>query len=349
MMIPAAAASGGEPSLFVPGWLWAVTVGIVVLLITFEFIQATRNPHEVQIREAAIQSVIYVAIAIAYGVFFGWWSADQTPPEGGSYGLEYFAGWLIEKSLSVDNLFVFVIIMSAFAVPKIYQQKVLMAGIAGALVLRTIFIFVGAAALEAFSATYLVFGAFLIYTAIGLARHRDEDPEFNEGKVVKLAKRILPFSDEYDGPHLHTRINGKFYGTHLLMVMIAIFATDIIFALDSIPAVYGVTNEPFIVFAANAFALLGLRALYFLVAGLLDRLVYLSLGLAVILAFIGIKLILVFFDIHIDIWVSLGFIIGILVITTVASLIKVRKDPSAVAHAGTIPGFDSSKEKKSDK
>ncbi len=343
MMLPAATAAGGDPTLFVPPWLWALTVGIVVVLITFEFVQATRNPHDVHIKEAAIQSIIYVAIAIAFGVFFAWWSADQEPPKGGSYGLEYFAGWLIEKSLSVDNLFVFVIIMTTFAVPKIYQQKVLMAGIAGALVLRTIFIFVGAAALESFSFTYVIFGAFLIYTAISLARHRNEEPEFSEGKVVKLAKRFLPFTDEYNGPHLHTRINGKLFGTPLLMVMIAIFATDIIFALDSIPAVYGVTNEPFIVFAANAFALLGLRALYFLVAGLLDRLVYLSIGLAVILAFIGIKLILVFFDIHIDIWASLGFIITVLVVTTVASLIKVRKDPSAVAHAGQIPGFESKK------
>jgi tellurite resistance protein TerC len=343
MMLPAATAAGGDPTLFVPPWLWALTVGIVVVLITFEFVQATRNPHDVHIKEAAIQSIIYVAIAIAFGIFFAWWSADQEPPKGGSYGLEYFAGWLIEKSLSVDNLFVFVIIMTTFAVPKIYQQKVLMAGIAGALVLRTIFIFVGAAALESFSFTYVIFGAFLIYTAISLARHRNEEPEFSEGKVVKLAKRFLPFTDEYNGPHLHTRINGKLFGTPLLMVMIAIFATDIIFALDSIPAVYGVTNEPFIVFAANAFALLGLRALYFLVAGLLDRLVYLSIGLAVILAFIGIKLILVFFDIHIDIWASLGFIITVLVVTTVASLIKVRKDPSAVAHAGQIPGFESKK------
>jgi tellurite resistance protein TerC len=267
-------------------------------------------------------------------------------PKGGSYGLEYFAGWLIEKSLSVDNLFVFVIIMSTFAVPKIYQQKVLMAGIAGALVLRTIFIFVGAAALEAFAFTYVIFGAFLIYTAISLARHREEEPEFNEGKVVRLAKRFLPFTDEYHGPHLHAKIDGKRYGTPLMLVMIAIFATDIIFALDSIPAVYGVTNEPFIVFAANAFALLGLRALYFLVAGLLDRLVYLSLGLAVILAFIGVKLILVFFDIHIDIWASLGFIISVLIITTVASLIKVSRDPSATAHAGAIPGFESKKSRR---
>lgn len=349
MMLPAAAATSGEPSLYIPLWMWALTVGIVVVLISYEFITATRNPHETQIREAAIQSVIYVMIAIAYGLFFAWWSSDQVPPQGGSYGLEYFAGWLIEKSLSVDNLFVFVIIMTTFAVPKIYQQKVLMAGIAGALVLRTIFIFIGAAALEAFSATYVIFGAFLIYTAISLARHRDEEPEFNEGKVVRLAKRVLPFTDDYDGAHLHTKIDGKVYGTPLLMVMIAIFATDIIFALDSIPAVYGVTNEPFIVFAANAFALLGLRALYFLVAGLLDRLVYLSLGLAVILAFIGVKLILVFFGIHIDIWVSLGFIIGVLLITTVASLIKVRRDPSAIAHAGSIPGFESKKEDSDDK
>ncbi len=342
-MLPAATAAGGEPTLNVPLWLWALTVGIVLVLITFEFIQATRNPHEVQIKEAAVQSVIYVGIAIAYGVFFAWWSSGQPTPDGSSYGLEYFAGWLIEKSLSVDNLFVFVIIMTTFAVPMIYQPTVLMACTAGALVLRTIFIFIGAAALESFAFTYVIFGAFLIYTAISLARHRNEDPEFNEGKVVKLAKRFLPFTDEYHGPHLHTRINGKLFGTPLLLVMIAIFATDIIFALDSIPAVYGVTNEPFIVFAANAFALLGLRALYFLVAGLLDRLVYLSVGLAVILAFIGVKLILVFFDIHIDIWVSLGIIISVLFITTVASLIKVRKDPSAIAHAGTIPGFEAKK------
>lgn len=341
--LAASAAGSTEPALVVPAWLWALTVGIVVALITFEFVQATRNPHEVQIREAGIQSVIYILIAIAYGVFFAWYTSDQVPPNGGTYGLEYFAGWLIEKSLSVDNLFVFVIIMSTFAVPKIYQQKVLMAGIAGALVLRTIFIFIGAAALEAFTFTYVIFGGFLIYTAISLARHKDEDPEFDEGKVVRLAKRFLPFTDEYHGPHLHVKIDGKNYGTPLMLVMIAIFATDIIFALDSIPAVYGVTNEPFIVFAANAFALLGLRALYFLVAGLLDRLVYLSLGLAVILAFVGIKLILVFFDVHIDIWASLAFIIGVLIITTIASLLKVRRDPSAVAHAGAIPGFESHK------
>ncbi len=344
-MLPAAAAGGDAPTLMVPAWLWALTVGIIVLLITFEFIQATRNPHEVHVREATVQSIVYIGIAIAYGVFFAWWSADQPQPEGSSYGMEYFAGWLIEKSLSVDNLFVFVIIMSTFAVPKIYQQKVLMAGIAGALVLRTIFIFLGAAALGTFAFTYVIFGAFLIYTAFGLAKHRNEDPEFNEGKLVKLAKRILPFTDEYHGAHLHTRIDGKRHGTPLLLVMIAIFATDIIFALDSIPAVYGVTDEPFIVFAANAFALLGLRALYFLVAGLLDKLVYLSLGLAVILAFIGVKLILVFFGVHIGIWVSLGFIIGILAITTIASLIKVRRDPSAVAHAGAIPGFESKRTK----
>ena len=328
----------------IPLWLWAVTVGVVVIIIAFELVQATRNPHEVKIREAAVQSVIYVLVAVAFGIGFWWWASGQQPG-GGAYGVEYFAGWLIEKSLSVDNLFVFVIIMTTFAVPKAYQQKVLMAGIAGALVLRTIFIFIGAAALEAFAFTYVIFGAFLVYTAIGLARHRDEDPEFSEGKVVRVAKKFLPFTDEYDGSRLQTKIDGKRYGTPLLMVMIAIFATDIIFALDSIPAVYGVTNEPFIVFAANAFALLGLRALYFLVAGLLDRLVYLSLGLAVILAFIGIKLILVFFGVHIDIWISLGFIVGVLVITTVASLLKVRKDPSATAHAGTVPGFDTVEDK----
>jgi tellurite resistance protein TerC len=340
-MTVATSSSPAEPSLVVEPWLWLVTVGIVVALISFELVQASRNPKEVGLRSAGIQSVIYIAIAIAYGVFFSIYASDQNAdhPQGGSYGVEYFAGWLIEKSLSVDNLFVFVIIMTTFAVPKIYQQKVLMAGIAGALVLRTIFIFIGAAALEYFAFTYVIFGVFLIYTAISLARHKDEDPEFSEGKVVQVAKKFIPFTDDYHGPHLHVKIDGKMYGTPLLLVMIAIFATDIIFALDSIPAVYGVTAEPFIVFAANAFALLGLRALYFLVAGLLDKLVYLALGLSVILAFIGVKLILTFFGYHINIWVSLGFIIGVLVITTLASLWKVRRDPTAVAHAGAVPGF----------
>jgi TerC family integral membrane protein len=314
---------------------WAVTIGVIVLLLVADLALSVRRPHAVGFREAVAQSVFYVGVAIAFGVVFGTFA-------GWDYGAEYFAGWVVEKSLSVDNLFVFVIIMTTFAVPAEHQHKVLTFGIIAALVLRAIFIVLGAALLAAFSFMFLVFGLMLIATAVQLFRHRDQDPSVEDNSLVRFARRHLPFTEEYDGGRLFTRRGAQRVATPLFLVVLTIGSTDILFALDSIPAVFGVTEEPFIVFTANAFALLGLRALYFLVTGLLDRLVYLSTGLALILAFIGAKLVLHFGHLQDDAIpeiatsTSLAVIVVVLAITTIASLLKVRRDPTARAHAGTL-------------
>jgi TerC family integral membrane protein len=317
----------------VPLWLWAATIALCVALIALEFVQASVRPSEIGLAGAAVQSVVYVLVALAFGLVVLWVSGTDRAGE-------YVAGWLIERSLSVDNLFVFVIVMQTFAVPPRLQPKVLIAGIAGALALRAIFIAVGAAALHAFAFTYVLFGAFLLYTAVGLLRHRDDDPEVGEGRLVRAARRLLPMTDTYRGARLVTTVGGRLLATPLLLVAVAILSADVLFALDSIPAVFGVTESPFIVFAANAFALLGMRALYFLVAGLLDRLVYLSVGLAVILAFVGVKLILQWAHSlsgavpDVPVVASLAFIVGTLIVTTLASLWRIRREPAARAHAG---------------
>ena len=320
----------------VSGWVWVSTIGGILTLLIFDFFAHVRTPHEPTAREAGLWSVFYIVIALIFGgVVWQVW--------GSQYGVEYFAGYITEKSLSVDNLFVFVIIMAAFEVPKAQQQKVLLVGVAIALALRAIFIALGAAALEHFSWMFYIFGAFLIYTAYKLARTQTgEDEEFKPNILVRLARKYLPATDKYDGSRLTTLVNGKRLITPMLIVMIAIGGTDILFALDSIPAIFGLTKEPYIVFTANAFALLGLIQLYFLLGGLLDRLVYLSLGLSVVLGFIGIKLILE--ALHgnqlpfinggeplksipeISIWLSLSVIIGVLGLTTVASLWKSTRD-----------------------
>jgi tellurite resistance protein TerC len=314
---------------------WALVVGAILALIVVDLLTVSRKPHDVMFKEAATWSIFYIGVAIAFGVWV-WQTA------GSQFGTEYFAAYLVEKSLSVDNLFVFIIILAQFAVPSIYHQRVLMFGVILALVLRAIFIAVGAAALAAFSFTFVIFGAILIWTGVGLFKHWDEDPSPEDNKLVKIIRKRIAMTDEYDGSKIFTRQNGKRIATPMFLVMIAIASTDLLFALDSIPATFGVTQEPFLVFAANAFALLGLRALYFLLKGLLDKLVYLSLGLSVILMFIGVKLIMTY--VH-EIWyevpkiptlVSLAVIAIILIVSTVASLIKVKKDPSAIAHAGRI-------------
>ncbi|HET6866356.1 MAG TPA: TerC/Alx family metal homeostasis membrane protein, partial [Solirubrobacteraceae bacterium] len=264
---------------------WAGTIALLAALLAFDLVRAARRPHAVGYREAVIWSVLYVAVSLLFGVVFGIVS-------GWDLGAQYFAGYIVEKSLSIDNLFVFLIIMSSFAVPAEQQARALTIGIVAALVLRAIFIAAGAALLDAFSFMFLVFGLALIATAIQLFRHRDEDPSVDDNVLVAGARRLLPLTSEYHGGKIVTRADGRRVLTPLFLVLVAIGSTDVLFALDSIPAVFGVTEEAYIVFAANAFALLGLRALYFLVTGLLDRLVYLSAGLAVILAFIGAKLIL---------------------------------------------------------
>ena len=315
--------------------IWLVTVGAIIGFILLDLFTVSAKPHEVEFKEAASWSIFYIALAIIFGI----WIWNQF---GNQSGTEFFAAYLVEKSLSVDNLFVFAIILTQFAVPSIYQQRVLLIGVILALVLRAIFIAVGAAALAAFAFTFVIFGAILIWTGIGLLKHWDQDPNPNDNFIVKQVKRFTPVTTEYHETKLFVRINGKRFATPMFLVMVAIGSTDLLFALDSIPATFGVTQEPYLVFTANAFALLGLRALYFLLKGLLDKLVYLSIGLAIILIFIGLKLVVTYaHEINKDIpkvptGISLGVIAAIIIIAVIASLIKVKKDPTAKAHAGTV-------------
>ncbi|TMR31554.1 TerC family protein [Actinomadura geliboluensis] len=322
--------------LDVPLWAWGATIGLIVGLFVLDFFVAVRRPHAVHIKEATFWSVFYIGVAILFGLAV--WALGG--PTGGT---EYFSGWLVEKSLSVDNLFVFVIIMGRFAVPPEYQQKTLLFGIAAALLLRAVLIAIGAAAISLFSFTFLIFGLILIWTAVQLVRHRNEEPDVEDTFLVRRARRILPVSESFHGGRMLARENGQRVMTPLLIVFVAIGSTDVLFALDSIPAVFGVTKDPFLVFAANAFALLGLRALYFLIEGLLERLVYLSIGLSVILAFIGAKLILQFLheDVNASIpkvptTLSLGVILAILLFTTAASLVRVHAHPEEKAKAGSL-------------
>lgn len=316
---------------------WVLTIGLIVGLFVLDLALGTVRPHNVGFREATFWSMSYIAVAVIFGLVF----ANQV---GWEYGAEYFAGYVVEKSLSVDNLFVFVIVMSTFGVPSEHQHRVLSFGVLAALVLRVIFIALGAALLSVFSFMFLIFGVLLLWTAVQLYRHRYEDPDVERNVLVRLSRRLLPVTDRYVDGRLLARVDGRRAVTPLFIVLVAIGGTDILFALDSIPAVFGVTEEPYIVFVANAFALLGLRALFFLVTGLLDRLVYLSSGLALILAFIGVKLVLHWAHgldervPEISTPVSLAVISGVLLLTTVASLWRIRRDPAARAYAGSVIG-----------
>ncbi|GEE02558.1 tellurium resistance protein TerC [Gordonia spumicola] len=311
---------------------WIVTGLVILGLFVFDFFAHVRTPHEPTLRESGFWSAVYIGIAILFGGFV-WWQW------GGVYGGEYFAGYVTEKALSVDNLFVFVVIMAKFAVPKIYQQKVLLLGIVMALVMRGAFIAVGAAAIDAYSWVFYLFGLFLMLTAVKLLTESDEPVEHEkerEGRLERIVKKFFRTADEYDGDKLITRVDGKRMITPLLLVLVVIGFTDVLFALDSIPAIYGLTQEPYLVFTANAFALMGLRQLYFLLGGLLDKLIYLSYGLSFILGFIGVKLVLHALhentlsfinggqSVHvpeISTPLSLAVIGGTLVLTTVASLV----------------------------
>lgn len=315
--------------------LWGVTIAGIAGLVVLDFVTVSHKPHDVAFREALFWSIFYITLAVAFGIAMWVW-------QGSDMGTQFFTAYIVEKSLSVDNLFVFIIILTQFAVPSVLHQRVLLVGVVLALILRATFIAVGAAALAAFSFTFVIFGAILIWTGVQLARHRNEDPDPGDNIVVRVVRRRFLVSSDYDGTKLFTRIDGRRAITPLLLVMIAIGSTDVLFALDSIPATFGVTQEPYLVFAANAFALLGLRALYFLLKGLLDKLVYLSTGLAVILVFIGFKLVLTWaHEVNsaipkIPTNVSLVVIGVVLVAVAVGSWIKVRRDPSAIAHAGRV-------------
>ena len=267
--------------------IWAVTVGLILALILVDLLTASRKAHDVKFKEAVATTLFYVSISIGFGLWV--WSYF-----GSTYGTEFFAAYLVEYSLSIDNLFIFVIILAQFAVPSIHHQRVLLIGVMLALVFRAVFISIGAVAISAFSFTFAIFGAILIWTGIGLFKHWDEDPEPNDNFMIRSIRKRVPMVDEYHGSKLFIKVSGKRFATPMFLVIVAIASTDLLFALDSIPATFGVTSQTFLVFTANAFALLGLRALYFLIKGLLDKLIYLSLGLSFILIFIGIKLMLTY-------------------------------------------------------
>jgi tellurite resistance protein TerC len=318
--------------------VWIITIAVTIAFFVYEFFVHVRRPHAPSIGESARWSAFYIGLALLFGVGIGVVS-------GWNFGGEYFAGYLTEKALSIDNLFVFLIIMTGFAVPKEYQQKVLMIGIVIALIMRGAFIAIGATLIENFSWVFYIFGAFLLVLAYQQAfGSHDSNPA--DGRFMRLVRRILPVHDEYNRDRFTVKIDGRRMVTPLFLAVVAIGFIDLVFALDSIPAIYGLTEEAYIVFTANAFALMGLRQLYFLIGGLLERLVYLAQGLAVILAFIGVKL--VFHALHVNelpfinggqpvewapeipIWFSLLFIAATIAVATVASLIRTRRRDDAV-------------------
>ncbi|MFD9698789.1 TerC family protein [Lentzea sp. NPDC059081] len=309
-----------------PVWVWIATMGGIAAVIAFDFYLVARKPHEPSFRESLSWVVFYVGLAVLFGL-------GVTLVAGPGHGGEFFAGWITEYSLSVDNLFVFVLIMARFAVPREYRQKVLVVGIILALLLRAVFIALGAQAISRFDWLFYLFGAFLIFTAWKLLRQEEtEEAEFSENAALRAVKKVVPATTTYHGAALTTRVGGKRVVTPMLIVMVAVGTTDLLFAVDSIPAIFGLTQEPYLVLTANAFALMGLRQLFFLVGGLLDRLVHLSRGLAVVLAFIGVKLIFEAMHHHgvswapeIPILVSLGVIVVTLAVTTVWSLHTSRR------------------------
>ena len=315
----------------VPLWLWIATIGGLVAVIVLDLLLVDSKPHTFGPREATRWVIFYIVLAMAFAVFLYVYFAP-------TYAGQFLAGYITEYSLSVDNLFVFLVIISAFAVPPEHRHRVLLIGIVIALVLRGILIIVGAEAIARFAATFFLFGALLIYTAIKVWRSHDEEPDPEGNALVRAVEKRVPTTREYHGTKLTVKIDGKRYVTPMLLVMLAIGTTDLLFAIDSIPAVFGLTREAYIVFTANAFALMGLRQLFFLLHGLFDKLVYLNKGLAIILAFIGVKLILEALaettDLnvpHIPIVVSLGVILAVLAATTVISLIAVRRNPALIA------------------
>ena len=311
-------------------------MSVMVTILLIDLLLIIRRPHAPSMREASLWVGFYVLLALIFGGCMFWLGDAQ-------HGVEFLAGWMTEYALSIDNLFVFVLIIGAFKVPTAYQQRALMIGIVLALIFRGIFILVGAAVIERFIWVFFIFGAWLIWTAwqqVKPGGHEDQ----SEGRAVRMLKRMLPFQDEYAGGRLSVVSDGKRYFTPFLLVLISLGATDLLFALDSIPAIFGITQSPFIVFAANLFALMGLRQLYFLLGGLLDRLVYLKYGIAFILAFIGVKLVLhalhentlpfINDGKHVEVpeistLFSLGVIFASMAIATIASIVKMRRDAAA--------------------
>ena len=317
-------------SFDVPIWVWFAFLALISVLLIVDLLLVHRTPHAPTTKEAAIESAVWISIGLAFtGAVFAW--------HGSQAAGEYISGYLIEKSLSVDNVFVWALIMSYFAVPREYQFRVLFWGVFGALVLRFVFIFAGVALLEQFEWLLFVFGAFLLVTAFRMVRHGEEDevhPEHNP--VLRVVRRVIPSTTEYNGQHLFVKHGRKLLATPLLAVLIVIETSDVVFAVDSIPAILAVSREQFIVFSSNAFAILGLRALYFLLADLRDRFRYLQQGLAVILAFVGVKMIIAEWY-HIETFVSLGVIALVLTVSIWLSMRREAREDAAHARAVAAP------------
>ncbi len=309
----------------VPVWAWFVLVGAIVLMLVVDLLLVHRTAHVISIKEAAIESAVWVSLGLSFGLVLLIW-------QGGQAGGEYYAGFLIEKSLSIDNVFVWAVIFSFFGVRREYQFRVLFWGIFGALVLRGIFIFAGVTLIERFEWILYVFGAFLLYTALKIARHDEsKQVDYNNNVAMRIVRRCVPTTSRFDGQKLFTRENGKRVATPLFAVLILIEATDVVFAVDSVPAILAVSREPFIVFAANAFAILGLRSLYFLLGGMQGKFRYLNVGLGVILAFVGIKMLLIGkpFELHMPTYVSLSVIALVITAAVATSMRADRRDHKA--------------------
>lgn len=316
-------------SFDVPLWVWVAFIASITIMLVVDLLLVHRTPHEISIKEAAIESAVWIAIGLAFtGVMF-WWQGAQASGE-------YLAGYLIEKSLSVDNVFVWAVIFSYFAVPRKYQFRVLFWGIFGALILRFVFIVIGTELLDRFDWVLYVFGAFLLFTAWRIYRHDEAEVHPEDNPVLKLVQKVIPSTPELDGQKLFTRRSGRLLATPLFAVLILVETTDVVFAVDSIPAILAVSRERFIVFASNAFAILGLRALYFLLGGMQGRFRYLNTGLGVILAFVGVKMLLAEFY-HMPTWISLTVIAAVLTVTIWASLRVEKREANTESGPGDDP------------
>ncbi len=321
----------------IPGWIWAATLALYALLFAVDLLVVGRRPHIPSTAECVRWLSFYVGLAVAFGLAMWWWA-------GRDYAVQFFAGWVTEYSLSVDNLFVFLLIMARFFVPRELQQSVLMYGIFIALILRAVFILLGAAVIAQYSWIFYFFGVFLVFTAVKLATGGEtDDDEYHENILVRWVSRLVSTTPDFHGTKLHHTVDGTKLWTPMLLVLLSLGTTDLVFALDSIPAIFGLTQEAYIVFAANVFALLGLRQLYFLLGDLLNRLVYLSIGLSIVLAFIGVKLVLEAmhtnsvpflnggqpFEVPVpSTGLSLAVILVVLTVTTVVSLLVSRREAS---------------------
>jgi len=310
--------SSGKVDLVIEGWHWPLLLGVIGAMLLIDILVVHRNAHEIHTKEAAIESAVWISVGLLFGLVMLW-------EFGSAAAGEYMGGYLIEKSLSVDNVFVWAVLFTHFQVPKMYQHRVLFWGIFGALAMRIGFIFAGVAIINSFKITLILFGLFLLYSGIKLLQTHDDGFDPAKSRAMKVFHRFVPSTDELDGQKLWTRVNGKRLATPLLAVLVLVEITDVIFAVDSVPAVLAVTNEQYIAFASNAFAILGLRALYFLLADMRDRFQYLQTGLGVILAFVGIKMTLSYWW-HMPIAASLSVIAMILTVSIVASL---RATPTA--------------------